>query len=469
MAGQNPESRAEWRAVLGPSPSSSPFQGEETEINRKKIAPPPILVSGDANARADVGAKEDAMIAILIVCLAVSCSILIVAFAWNRIRGRSIAASLPAGLRNAARFAGGPFSISIAIHLAIILALIVAVHESRARDLTMAVILEPGAIHPFENAEPLEIPDVPMPQFNTKSPDDSPPVVDLNKVLGANSNEISATPSDTGLDIGRHLGDLLNPHPGSGGGGGTFPWFVNELRHKGLDIVLVIDGTKSMDFVMADVKARMTQLAVRVRQLVPIARVGVVVFGGKGDPIDMQPLTLSTAKLQTFLGSITAKGGGEWQENTLGGVQAAVTRMDWKPYARKVIVLIGDSPPEPEDFAPLLALIRDFRRNNGTLSGIDVQDEEHERYEREFWIKVHHEEPTLKDIGPLPPFAKQAQAAYKVLAVAGGGSIRSLSRDANVNHQVMILVFGDKWQDEVNQLRIEIAGGRDTNSAAANK
>jgi von Willebrand factor type A domain len=429
------------------------------------------LVSGDANARAEHGAKESAMIAILIVCLAVSCSILIVAFAWTRIRGIPIAESMPVGLQNAARFAGGPFSFSIAIHLAILLALIFAVHESRARDLTMAVILEPGAIHPFENAEPLEIPDVPMPEFNTKSPDDSPPVVDVNKVLGANSSDIAATPSDTGLDIGpRHFNNYLNLHPGLGGGGGeTFGWFVDGLRHKGLDIVLVIDGTKSMDFVMADVKARMTQLAVRVRQLVPIARVGVVVFGGKGDPLDMQPLTLSTARLQTFLGSITAKGGGEWQENTLGGVQAAVTRMDWKPYARKVIVLIGDSPPEQGDFAPLLALIRDFRRNNGTLSGIDVQQEEHERYERELFIKVHRVEPTPKDLGPLPQFAKQAQAAYKVLAVAGGGSIRSLSRDANVNHQVMILVFGDKWQDEVNHLRVEIAGGRDTNSAAANK
>jgi von Willebrand factor type A domain len=392
------------------------------------------------------------MIAIPVVCLAVSCSILIVAFAWTRIRGTPIAESMPVGLRNAARFAGGPFSFSIAIHLAIILALVIAVHESPARELLMAITIEPGSIHPPETIEPIEIPDVPMPEFNTKSPDDSPPVVDVNKVLGANSNEIAATPSDSGIDLYRHLGTYLNLRPGSGGEGGeTFGWFITGLRHKGLDIVLVIDGTKSMDFVMADVKARMTQLAVRVRQLVPIARVGVVVFGGKGDPIDMQPLTLSTAKLQTFLGSITAKGGGEWQENTLGGVQAAVTRMDWKPYARKVIVLIGDSPPEQQDFAPLLALIRDFRRNNGTLSGIDVQQEEHERYEREFWIKVHHEEPKPKDIGPLPQFAKQAQAAYKVLASTGGGSIRSLSHDADVNHQVMILVFGDKWQEEVGR------------------
>jgi von Willebrand factor type A domain len=391
------------------------------------------------------------MIAIMVVCLAVSSSILIVAFAWNRIRGVPISAMMPPGLRGAARFAGGPFSFSIAIHLAIILALVIAVHETGARDL-LIVTMNPGSIHSPEALEPLEIPDVPMPEFNTKSTDDSPPVVDVNKVLGANSKELAGTMSESGLGLNRHFGDIMNLRPGLGnGGGGTFPWYITELRHKGLDIVLVIDGTKSMDFVMADVKARMTRLAIRVRQLVPIARIGVVVFGGKGDPLDMQPLTLSTAKLQTFLGSIQAKGGGEWEENTLGAVQAAVTKMDWKPYARKVIVLIGDSPPEQQDFAPLLALIKDFKRNNGTLSGVDVQDEEHERYERAFWIKVHGQEPTAAEIGPLPQFAKQAQAAYKVLAATGGGSIRSLSHDAEINQQVMILVFGDKWQDEVSR------------------
>ena len=392
------------------------------------------------------------MIAILIACLAVSSSILILAFAWSRIRGFPTAASMPTGLRNVAHFAGGPFAISIAIHLAIILALVIAVHESRAREHIYVSMLA-GSLRPLEETEPLEIPDVPMPELNTSSPEDSPPVVDTKKVLDANLKEIAATPSENGLDIGpRHFGDHINLHPGLGhDGGASFPWFLYTLRRNGLDIVLVIDGTKSMDFVMADVKARMTRLVVRIRQLVPIARVGVVVFGGKGEPLEMQPLTLSTAKLQTFLSSIQAKGGGEWEENTLGAVQAAVDKMDWKPNARKVIVLIGDSPPEKDDFAPLAALIRNFRSNNGTLSGVDVQAEEHERYEREFWIKVHRTEPTPRDIGPLPPFAKQAQAAYKVLAAEGGGSIRSLSHDADVNQQVMILVFGDKWQEEVSR------------------
>jgi len=381
------------------------------------------------------------MTSIVIFGLAVIGSIMIVAFVM---RGSRATASIRPQLRSAARFVGGPFSISIAIHIAILFALIIAVHESRAREL-LIITMSPGTDHAIEGPEELVFPE-PTFDFSTHSREDSAQAVDVEKVMRDSS--ISGTASKTGLDIGRTLG-AFNIHPGYGDGGASFPGFVDELRRKGLDIVIVIDGTKSMDFVMADVKARMTLLAVRLRRLVPIARVGAVVFGGKGEPLDIQPLTLSTVKLQTFLGSIQPKGGGEWEENTFGAVQTAITKMDWKPYARKVIILIGDSPPEKNDFAPLVAMLHDFRRNNGTLSAVDVVEEEHVRFEREFWMKEHGEYP--KEISPLPQFARQAQLAYKKLALEGGGSIQRLSHDANIAQQVMILVFGDRWQEEVRR------------------
>jgi hypothetical protein len=382
------------------------------------------------------------MTSIVIFGAAVIGSVLIVAFAMSRSRA---AASMRPRLRSAARFVGGPFSISIAIHLAILFTLIIAVHESRAREL-LIIQMTPGTDRAFRDAEEMELPFVPIPHFDTHSRDDSPQAVDVEKVMRDPS--IAGTGSITGLDIGRRLG-AFNMHPGYGAGGASFPYFVDELRHKGLDVAIVIDGTKSMDFVMADVKARMTLLAVRLRRLVPIARVGAVVFGGKGEPLDIQPLTMSTVKLQAFLGSIQAKGGGEWEENTFGAVQTAITKMDWKPYARKVIILIGDSPPEKNDFAPLVAMLHDFRRNNGTLGVVDVIEEEHVRFEREFWMKEHGQYPA--EISPLPQFARQAQLAYKKLAVEGGGSIQRLSHDANIEQQVMILVFGDRWQEEVRR------------------
>jgi hypothetical protein len=53
-------------------------------------------------------------------------------------------------------------------------------------------------------------------------------------------------------------------------------------------------------------------------------------------------------------------------------------------------------------------------------------------------------------ISPLPAFYQQRQAAYKVLATAGGGSMKSLTQDAHINQQVLILAFGDQWQSQVS-------------------
>ena len=82
---------------------------------------------------------------------------------------------------------------------------------------------------------------------------------------------------------------------------------------------------------------------------------------------------------------------------------------------------------------------------------MDVAAEEHERFEREFWLKVHREEPPK--ISPLPEFYRQTQAAYKVLATAGGGSMKSLTKDAHINQQVLILAFGEQWQSQVACVR----------------
>jgi hypothetical protein len=130
-----------------------------------------------------------------------------------------------------------------------------------------------------------------------------------------------------------------------------------------------------------------------------------------------------------------------------GGVKYAVDKMDWKPYAKKVIVLVGDSPPHSDKFGALVALIKKFHAENGTFNTVDVTAEEHERFEREFWLKVHREEPPK--VSPLPAFDKQTQAAFQVLADAGGGEMRSLFHNQQINQQVLILAFGRQWERQV--------------------
>jgi len=113
-------------------------------------------------------------------------------------------------------------------------------------------------------------------------------------------------------------------------------------------------------------------------------------------------------------------------------------------------VLVGDSPPKKDDFQPLIAEIHGFKNSNGTFNTVDVAAEEHERFEREFWLKVHREEPPK--ISPLPEFYQQTRASFKVLANAGGGAMRSLSKDSHINQQVLVLAFGEQWQSQVRRL-----------------
>ena len=154
-------------------------------------------------------------------------------------------------------------------------------------------------------------------------------------------------------------------------------------------------------------------------------------------------------------------GGGEWEEDTLGAVETGINKMDWKPYAKKVVVLVGDSPPRPRRTSqPLLAMIRQFKSNNGTFNTVDVAAEEHERFEREFWLKVHREEPPK--ILPLPAFYLADAGG---LQSAGDGRWRlDEVADQGRAHQSAGADprFGDQWQSQVS------AFGRGLNNPSLN-
>jgi len=345
-------------------------------------------------------------------------------------------------IRDGLRLMIGPFPLSVALHVLALLFLIITVHEQRGRELIMVNLEAGGGGGGGSEMQDLDMPEVPMPDQAPQQMD-SPQAVDTSQAVGLANDYVRAA-GGGGIGIGR--GGGMGSGYGHGIGSG-FGGFIGELRRKGLDVVLVIDGTGSMNLIIDDVKAKMAQLIQSIHRLVPIARVGVVVFGGKGEKLDIQPLTLSPQKLEDFLSHISAKGGGEWEEDTYGACEYAINKMDWKPYAKKVIVLVGDSPPHKEDFQPLIQAIRQFKENNGTFNTVDVAAEEHERFEREFWLKVHREEPPK--ISPLPEFYQQTRAAYKVLANAGGGSMKSLTKDTHINQQVLILAFGEQWQNAV--------------------
>jgi von Willebrand factor type A domain len=350
-------------------------------------------------------------------------------------------------LKNAFRFMEGPLPISIGLHVLLILFLLWGVHLETGRNL-ISVNFQSGGGGGHKGAgdelKQLNMPELPMPEMSVPMPIQRP-VVATNgtQAVAAANHYLRESSGDGGIGIGRGGGSGSGYGQGVGAG---FGGFISGLRKNGLDVVLVIDGTGSMKLIIDSVKDRMKQLVLAIHRMVPAARIGIAVFGGRGEPILTQPLTISPDRLISFLNSISAHDGGEWQEDTLGAVRTAIDKMDWRQSARKVIVLVGDTPPFDEDVDPLLQVIRQFHEQNGAFNTVDVTVEEHERFLEE-WARSH--DGVMPPDTGLPKFYLQTQQSYQTLASSGGGAWHSLSKDQQINQQVLILAFGTQWQTEV--------------------
>src|SRR5579875_207642 len=355
-------------------------------------------------------------------------------------------------LKDALLFLAGPFRISIAIHLAVLLFLIHEVRQVAApRYINIRLESGGGGVGASPDVKLPPMPDLATPDTAVSALSLPVPKIASQRTLTtAYTNEyVRAVNRGQYGGFGGGFGGGYGAGYGRGIGNG-FGGFIGQLRKKGLDVVLVIDGTGSMRFVMDEVKARMEQLVLAIHRLVPVARIGIVQFGGRGEPDEIQPFTTSPDQLQAFLGNIKAQNGSyDWREDTLKAVKIAVDGMQWRPDAKKVIVLVGDTPPWDEDFAPIMQLISKFRSEDGTFNTVDVTQEEHELFEREAL--------NAKTISPLPDFYLLTQHAYQEMARAGGGEWRSLTRDKSINQSVLILAFGKQWQSQIAAFQTDVA------------
>src|SRR5215831_12662034 len=147
---------------------------------------------------------------------------------------------------------------------------------------------------------------------------------------------------------------------GVGGLGGSFGDYVGGLRKVWFDVVMVIATTESMQFVIDEVKTHATSLVENLQRMVPTARIGVVGYRDHGDEYvtKWSDLSVKTEKLRSFISNITAAGGGDWEEAVLDGIDAAIHELSWRKKSKKIIILIGGSPPHPDDVDALTALIK---------------------------------------------------------------------------------------------------------------
>ena len=139
---------------------------------------------------------------------------------------------------------------------------------------------------------------------------------------------------------------------------------TNPLKIDNLDLVVVLDTTKSMKHELADLQASLIGVINVLHRLAESLRIGIVVFKDRSDAYLTRAFPLramggsEVLAITRFLERIEAGGGGDRPEPVDEALQVAVD-MAWRPDAQGRIILVGDAEPRNQQRA--LGLAESFR------------------------------------------------------------------------------------------------------------
>jgi Tol biopolymer transport system component len=146
------------------------------------------------------------------------------------------------------------------------------------------------------------------------------------------------------------------------------------------DIVLLIDGTGSMENVIDGVRAELLKIVEQVRARQASARFGVAVYRDTGDGpdrafgVELQPSAVDSTELGRALGRIRAAGGGDIPEDWLNALyQVSTGAIGFLPTSSKVVVLVGDaSSHDPSNGFTLADATRELAGHGIRVVGVPV-------------------------------------------------------------------------------------------------
>lgn len=222
----------------------------------------------------------------------------------------------------------------------------------------------------------------------------------------------------------------------------TFADYIEHLQRTGIDVVFAIDATGSMVWVHTKVHQRMQQLASYVRNLVPLARFGIIAYRDYSDPEFVtrvsQP-SFDIEKSRTFIAGIDAVGGGDMPEAVVSALRVAEGEIAWRPGAQRVVVIIGDAPPHGREVDEGEAIVERINSRGARVSLLDSRVEAN----REL---LGRNAPTeyrsdLIRQGVLPAFRRMAKL--------GGGTAATLSAERQLMKTLALLIFDDRFHDEL--------------------
>ena len=249
---------------------------------------------------------------------------------------------------------------------------------------------------------------------------DVEPPVETSTSTSALEEMVVASPSAGGSESGAF--DLGSVSIGGGSmAGGSWDGLLQSLRRNGLDIVLAFDSTGSMGGEIGQVKNQIQRIGTTLVTLVPKARISICTYRDEGDQYVVRglPLTSNIQDIDAFLSNIRADGGGDEPEAVHEGLRWSIEENQFRPRARKVILLFGDAPPHREHWQTCLRLASDFHgQQRGVVSTVACRSSRQLR-------------------------------AFEEIAEVGGGEAFTTSDERQIMTQLLVLVFGSQHRAKV--------------------
>ena len=215
---------------------------------------------------------------------------------------------------------------------------------------------------------------------------------------------------------------------------GSFARDIQGARKMGLDVVFIFDATSSMAEFLRQVKVKIANLVMSFKTLVPTTRIGLVAYRDRGDNFVTKayPLTHKTQQLQQFLQGIDPVGGGDLEEAMDEGVRVAISEFNWEKNSKKIILIIGDAPPHPQNMQKTIELIEKFRtQKGGMVATLDT---------------------SIQNYQPSGPEASRSVLPeFRQLAEAGGGESARMVDEEKVIKLMVVLAFGTKWESYLDE------------------
>jgi len=103
----------------------------------------------------------------------------------------------------------------------------------------------------------------------------------------------------------------------------------------------------------------------------------------------------------------------------------------------------------------VLGLVREFHKEGGFISTIDVTHQQHDTFDRHMWRSLHGKEPY--QASPMPEFYKDVEKSFSEIARLGGGELITLGENKALMRDVLELTFGARWKIEMAKFLKELS------------